>query len=172
MDRVGHDRWKELLAGAGLPSEAPRLSGRYPDKDLVAAVGLLADATDKEVSDVLCEFGRALFPALVATYGDLIPAGWRTLDLIEHTEGVIHRAVRLQDAEARPPRLTAVRTTDHEVRVLYSSPRRLCSLARGLLTGAAEQFGDGVTITEERCVERGDPFCEFVVSAASASATG
>ena len=163
MKRVGHDRWVALLAQAGVPSEAPRLSERYPDEDLVAAVVLLATATGTDAQTVLFEFGQALFPVLVATYGDLIPASWDALDLVEHTEAVIHRAVRLQDRNATPPRLTAARVGPHEVRVLYSSSRQLCSLARGLLAGAGEHFGQSVTATEERCLRRGDAFCEFAV---------
>ncbi len=168
MERVGRDRWLALLEQAGLPSEAPRLSERYPDEDLSAAVGLLAQATGTDPQTVLFEFGRALFPALVATYGALIPSGWDALDLVEHTEEVIHRAVRLQDRSTAPPRLTAARVGPDEVRVLYNSSRGLCSLARGLLTGAGEHFAQPVTVTQERCVHRGDAFCELVVRDAGA----
>jgi predicted hydrocarbon binding protein len=118
------------------------------------------------VQTVLFDFGRALFPALVATYGALIPSGWDALDLVEHTEEVIHRAVRLQDPTTAPPRLTAARVSPSEVRLLYNSSRKLCSLARGLLTEAGEYFAQPVTLIEERCVHRGDAFCEFVVQAA------
>ena len=169
VGRVGLDRWNVLVTEAGLASQAPRLSQRYPDADLVAAVGLLAKSTDSDVDAVLFEFGLALFPVLVATYGDLIPPGWDALDLVEHTETVIHRAVRLQDSQASPPRLTSVRVSGDQVRVLYSSERRLCSLAKGLLTGAAHHFEQDVAVGEEHCVRRGDAFCEFVLTADGAT---
>jgi predicted hydrocarbon binding protein len=163
LERVGRPRWTSLLGEAGLPVESHRLSERYPDEELVAAVGLLARETGSAPEVVLHDFGKALFPVLAATYGDLIPRDWRTLDLVEHTERVIHRTVRLQDAAASPPRLSAVRASEDEVRVLYASSRRLCALAGGLLDGAAEHFGESVSVSEERCRRRGDPFCEFVV---------
>ncbi len=166
MGLVGHARWKALLDEAGLPSQPPRLSQRYPDVDLGAAVGLLAGATNSTASRVLHDFGRALFPTLIAIYGDLVPSAWRALDLIEHTEEVIHRAVRLQDASAAPPRLQSMRVSPAEVRVLYSSARRLCSLAHGLLEGVGAHFDEPLQITQARCVGRDDAVCEFLVASA------
>lgn len=161
--QVGHGRWTRMLADAGRPSLAPRMAGSYPDEDLVASIGLLAAATKTGPDEVLRLFGRALFPHLVDTYGVLIPPAWGALDLIEHTEGVIHRAIRLRDPAATPPHLRGERTSATEVRVVYDSDRRLCHLARGLLEGVGEHYGEALAIDEPSCLHRGDDHCELVV---------
>ena len=41
----------------------------------------------------------------------------------------------------------------------YRSPRKLCSFAEGLLLGAADHYGEKLTIEQPLCMKRGDDRC-------------
>jgi predicted hydrocarbon binding protein len=49
------------------------------------------------------------------------------------------------------------------VTIAYSSPRRLCTLLRGLTEGTAQYYGERATIEEPTCMRRGDERCTFEV---------
>ena len=49
------------------------------------------------------------------------------------------------------------------VAILYSSPRRLCTLLRGLTEGTARHYGETAAIEEPTCMLRGDERCSFEV---------
>jgi hypothetical protein len=92
---------------------------------------------------------------------------WKTLDLIEHTEERIHKIVRLRHTGARPPYLTTERRGPREIVIHYSSARRMCALAKGIARGIARSYNESITIADVRCMHRGDPTCEIVVTAAA-----
>jgi serine/threonine protein kinase len=62
--------------------------------------------------------------------------------------------------------LEAVRIGPDELHLVYSSRRRLCLLAAGLVRGLARHFGETVESDEPGCMLRGDPFCSFVIRVA------
>jgi predicted hydrocarbon binding protein len=166
IGRVGADGWDEALARAGVPGKVHLLSETYPDEELAALLEALVDATGEQPGPLLEQFGAASVPGLLKTYGSFLKAGWRTLDVVEHTERVIHRTVRLQHPGADPPPLRAERTADDEVRILYDSPRRLCAFGTGVIQGIADHYGESVEIAQPSCMLRGDTLCEIAVTAA------
>jgi len=141
-------------------------SGSYPDADAVALLQAVADAKGEPLGETVTRFGEFLAPHLVKVAGPLVDPAWRTLDLVEHTEQLIHAMVRVEKPGAEPPVLEAVRIGPDELHLVYSSRRRLCLLASGLVRGLARHFGESVEIDEPGCMLRGDPFCSFVIRVA------
>jgi hypothetical protein len=113
---------------------------------------------------VLEAFGEFVAPELIRLYGRLIEPEWKTLDLIENTEKLIHTAVRVGNPDARPPVLNCVRSTRDELQIVYSSDRQLCGIAKGIVKGVARHYGETVHIAEDACMLRGDPFCALQVT--------
>lgn len=138
-------------------------SGVYPDEDATALLKEIAATTGTPLPELIGRFGEFLAPHLVKIAAATIDPSWRTLDLIEHTESLIHTMVRADKPGASPPVLEALRAAPDEVHLVYSSRRRLCVLAAGLIRGMARHYGETVTITETSCMLRGDPFCSFVI---------
>lgn len=163
--RLGAPVWSELLEEAGVPGKVHLLSESYPDEELTALLTALSRVTAQPVGELLSDFGEACVPGLLRTYGTFLDTGWRTLDVVEHTEAVIHRTVRLQHPGADPPRLRTVRPDADVVHVVYASPRRLCAFGEGVVRGLAAHFGDSVEIEQPLCMLRGDSHCEIVVRA-------
>ena len=170
VGQIGEDGWSELLREARVDHATYRITETYPDDELTGLVLALARRTDRRVDAVLEDAGRFAARGLLTTYGSFVRPGWRTLDVVEHTETVIHRAVRMRDPGAEPPALEAQRRSPGEVVVLYRSARGLCALGRGIILGIADHHGEAVTVSETRCQHLGDPECEIVARLQAAAA--
>src|SRR5207237_10826193 len=49
----------------------------------------------------------------------------------------------------------------NDLAVIYDSPRRVCAVLWGCIEGAAERYGERVSIVERSCVQRGAAVCRF-----------
>jgi predicted hydrocarbon binding protein len=161
--RLGRESWSGLVEAAGaehlvyLPTES------YPDSDMSRLVAALSARTQESTEEILHDFGVYLAGPLLGIYGPLLDAQWRTLDLLEHTEKTIHTVIRMQRPNAAPPRLDIERVGPETVRIVYTSPRRLCDLARGIVRGMANHYRETVDVEQPSCMHRGDPACVLLV---------
>jgi hypothetical protein len=160
---AGADAWPTLLPAAGVPKQSYLATESYPDQELVAIVTAASTALEQPASAILEAFGEFLAPGLFKVYRAFIPKDWRTMDLLENTEGTIHKAVRIRDKKAQPPKLICTRLSPDQVRIVYTSPRRLCFVAKGLIRGVAKYYGEEVTVTESSCMHKGAAQCEILV---------
>lgn len=138
-------------------------SGVYPDAEAMALLADLATAAGRPLADLEVEFGEFLAPHLMRTATAFVEPGWRTLDVIEHTEAIIHRMIRANSPGAAPPVLEVFRSAPDELQLVYSSRRKLCGLAKGIMRGLAAHFQERVSVDEQSCMLRGDAFCSFVI---------
>jgi len=164
--RVGGEAWKNLLKDAGLGMKVYMPTQTYPDTEVVAIVTAAAKATGKPGPAILEDFGGFIVPDLVAIYGAYIKPEWKALDLIENTEETIHRVVRTRNPGAAPPELKVTRVGPDEVAIEYTSARKLCAVARGIIKGVAAHYKETVAIAEPQCMLRGDPACRLKVTLA------
>ena len=162
--RMGDGAWAPLKAKAGIPADRSyEVFNTYPDEEVVALVTAASDTAGLPVPALLEDFGLFIAPDLLEMYWGAIEPEWRTLDVIEHTETTIHTVVRLDHKGATPPYLSASRTGENEVTVVYTSPRRMCPVARGIARGIAAHYGESITIDDKRCMHRGDDDCVMVM---------
>jgi len=161
--RLGEEAWKALLTEAAVPTSAYLANREYPDAEMVTLVATASRMTGRPQQALLEDFGEFIAPDLMRMFHVLIERPWRTLDVIEHTEGVIHAAVRIKNPGARPPELKCRRASADEVVITYTSARRLCAVAKGIARGVAAHYGDQIVIREERCMLEGHPSCEIAI---------
>ena len=166
----GEGTWPELLNAAGIERRVFLNVNEYPDEEAVALLKAAAERSQQSAADMQGDFGRFIAADLVQVYGPMLKPEWNTLDLIVNTEGMIHELIRRKNPEAKPPTLGCSRESTDEVLISYSSPRRMCSFAKGLVHGVAEHYGERVTVTESSCMERGDPTCSIWVKLEASSA--
>ena len=159
----GTTSWSGARASVATGSARYLPSGVYPDAEAVDLLQALAESTGRSLADTLEQFGRFLAPHLMKVASRHVDPAWRTLDLIEHTETIIHAMIRSANPGALPPVLETVRPALDELHLIYGSRRQLCPLARGLMRGIAAQYHEELDIDEPSCMHRGDPFCSFVV---------
>ena len=162
--QAGPQAWEILLQEAQLPTKTYSAVRDYPDEEVLAIVGAASRVLKLPADAILHAFGEFIAPELLKLYGRLLQPDWKTLSVIEHTEKLLHAAVRVGNPGATPPVLECIRTTDDEVQILYSSERQLCSLAKGLVNGIARHFDETVSVSEDACMLKGDPFCVLHVS--------
>ena len=160
----GEAAWRTLTDQAGLSDEIYTPLRSYPDEQIVALVGAAVKLTGADVTLLLEAFGEFLAPRYLALYGKLLKPEWRTLDVLEHAENTIHRVVRMREPGALPPRLQAQRVSASTIRMTYTSPRKLCAVARGIARGIAAHFSEQLTVSDERCMHRGDRECVMLFS--------
>ena len=158
----GRGPWDTLLVKADLNGRAYLASGEYPDAEFVAMVSGASAMTGQPASALLEEFGMFLVPALMRMHGHMLRPEWKTLDVIEHTERTMHRVVRIEDRGAHPPYLKVERRGPDEVLVIYTSPRRVCTLAIGIGKGLAKLFYEEIRVTQPVCMLNGADHCEIL----------
>lgn len=158
LARGGAAEWDAISRMAGVASWF-KAAQVYPDAELAGIVEAAAERWSRPKRVILEEFGAALVPTLMNMYGAFIEPSWRTLDLLERVESVIHRTVRMTDPAASPPRLRPRRISSEEVHIGYDSERRLCALGIGICRGLAAHFDERVLVDQPTCRERGDPVC-------------
>lgn len=164
---LGSSAWPEILVDAGLPDRVYVAASTYPDHELRDLVVAATRRTGIGVDRVLFDFGRFLAPDLVRNYRHLLDPEWRTLDVIEHSERLVHRALAAGPQAAgwdgEPPmRFTASRS-ERGLVVSYRSRRALCAMARGIMVGLADHFGENVSVREPVCARRGARECTIHV---------
>lgn len=169
--RYGARDWLRFLDLAGVSTKLPYVRvGRYPDDELYAIVAAVARDQGVASEIVLEEFGAATAADLIAMYPRLIRREWRSLDLICNAEQTIHAIVRERNPGARPAIVTCERLSSTEARLTYTSARRLCAFARGIIRGVGKRYGEAITIAQPHCMLRGDPVCELVLRVESDAA--
>lgn len=75
--------------------------------------------------------------------------------------------VRSQNPGADPPSLRCVRSGPKEVVISYSSPHKMCGVAKGIVRGIAKQLGEDVIVVESSCMLSGGATCEIAVHLAA-----
>jgi hypothetical protein len=152
-------RWHGILHGADLDRRVYAPIQHYPDAEFFAIVGSASKIMNKPVDEIVEDFGEFIAPDLLGMYAVLIKPDWRTLDVIENTEAVIHSVVRVKASGAEPPQLKSRRVAPDEIELIYDSPRKLCRLAKGIIRGISAHFGERIQIVEHGCMLVGARAC-------------
>lgn len=156
---LGKGAWTKTLLAANLRGHVYNSLSDYPDADLFAIVEAVSKIARKSTAETIEAFGMFIAPDLLGMYSVLIKPDWRTLDVIENTEAVIHAVVRVNQKGARPPTLKCQRVAPDEIELRYDSERRLCRLARGIIRGIAHKYQEDIEIIEYECMHNGAPAC-------------
>jgi predicted hydrocarbon binding protein len=158
----GRDTWIQLLRKASLSHRVYLAVDEYPDSEIAALVKAASEITQKPASAILEAFGEFIAPDLIKMYGHLLKPSWKTLDVIHNTEGMVHTVVRVKNPGARPPKLQTRREDEDTVVLIYTSPRQMCSLAKGIARGVAHRYNEKLLIQEMQCMHKGAAHCEIV----------
>lgn len=164
QSRVGENAWREVVSLAGLPSRTYFRIADYPDEEALALLSALSARMKEPVPVVMESLGEFIVPDLMRMAQYWIDPRWTTVDLIANTEQTIHEMLRNEGSHNSPPRLQCRKTGPQEVIVTYDSPRRMCALAKGIVSGVARHYEEKVTITEPTCMLKGDPTCQLIVN--------
>jgi tRNA A-37 threonylcarbamoyl transferase component Bud32/predicted hydrocarbon binding protein len=123
----------------------------------------MSDALGEPLEQTHGRFGEYVAPHLIRVAGPLVDPSWRTLDVVEHADALIRSMVHHQQVYSDPPTHEIVRVSPSEIHLVYSSRRKMCAVAAGIVRGVAKHFGELLSVEESACMRRGSPFCSFVL---------
>jgi hypothetical protein len=167
----GERAWDELLDLAGVDGAYTAL-GSYPDAEFQALVVAASARRGVEVGDYVRSFGRTAMPLLAQKYPRFFAVGGGTRAMLLALNDIIHPEVRKLYPGALVPRFRFEPGEGGVLCMDYDSERRLCAFAEGLISGAADVFGEQVVIAQRRCTLRGDASCRFELSFSGGPARG
>ena len=129
------------------------LSEAYPDEQFLALLERACTLTELPQDELLFEFGVFTAATTFARrYSLLFKSSTNARDFLLTVETPIHEVVREALPDARPPELAVTDLGEEGLEILYTSPRRICAMLRGLVEDHP-QIDD--VITYERSGLRG-----------------
>jgi Haem-NO-binding len=133
---------------------------------VIYRVGAACHLTSVSANVLLREYGRyfilnGLTSHLCAYLLTQVHSG-RELLLAMH---YVHQQMSRTPDGLTPPLFgyEALSGDPHGFVLTYESPRQVCSLLVGAIEGAAERYGERVSIVEQTCMKQGAPACRFAV---------
>ena len=165
----GEDAWDDLLDQAGVEGSYTSLQ-LYPDEELTALVVAGSELLGVEPADLARWLGHEAALGLAERYPHFFEPHPSTRPFLLTLNDVIHPEVRKLYPDASPPDFEFEEMPDGALVMTYSSRRRLCDLATGMIAGAATHYGETATVTHDACMKHGAPSCVLTVSFAPAGA--
>ncbi|TXH73617.1 MAG: hypothetical protein E6Q88_05250 [Lysobacteraceae bacterium] len=157
----GRSTWDALLNEAGIGYKVYFPVAQYPDSEIVNLATTAAGMLGLPVTTVLEDFGSYVGPKLVTNYEMFVKPEWRTFEVLENASSNIHDAIHRHNPKRQPPLLRAARVTDNRMSVTYQSERRLCFVAKGIIRGLADRYGERINVRETQCMHHGADHCHF-----------
>jgi heme-NO-binding protein len=159
--RLGEAAWPDVLRRAGLAGSEYLLVQEHPDAEATALIAETAARSGLDQDALLQQLGEFMAPDLLRMYGSLLRREWTTLDVVEHVDATVHRVMRARNPAAAGIGLRAERRGPHELALRYTSARKMCGLAKGIVRGLAAHFHQHVRIEELGCMREGAPECHL-----------
>ncbi len=161
---LGGNAWNNVMRETGIGLKYYLPIQEYPDSEMEKLIIAIAKKMNIKIPELHEKFGERIAPALLDMYKNLIRPEWKTIDLIEHTEDTIHSVVRVQKPGSKPPALECTRIDEKNILIKYSSSRKMCRVARGIIKGLATHFREYVKIEENSCMLNNNAFCTIKVT--------
>ena len=143
---------------------SPLASRTYSDEVLLAGVKTACKLTGLSADTMLWEYGRyfmfnGLTSHLCAYLLTRVNNGRELLLMMRDA----HAQMRRLPDGLTPPlfEYQAISDSQHELALIYDSPRHLCALLWGAIEGAAQRYGQRVQVVEVSCMKHGSPVCRF-----------
>lgn len=157
-EEYGEGTWDALLEAASLEG-AYTAVGTYPDDELFRLVGAASETLGLAPDDIVAWFGRNAMPLLHARYPQMFEGHTSVRSFVLTLNDVIHPEVRKLFPGAYVPEFEFDDSRPDGIDISYSSHRRLCSFAEGLIKGAADRYGEIVEVVHVKCMKKGDHKC-------------
>ena len=171
IDNFGHDALDALYDAVPEVGDAVFVAvDSYPDAWLLALLGKACEMTGLDRDTALRAFGTYTLKKLVAAHPVFTDAHDHPKPFLMAVHGVIHVEVHKLMPGTTTPSILCTDTGPDSLGMEYRSERGLCTLAEGLLEGACEHYGVGVTHTHDSCKHRGDDACTWSIQFAPVEA--
>ncbi len=141
--KYDYSTWIKLSEKAGISHAGYQMHDMYPTRELYSLVETASEMTGIPATDLQEGFGKFLVPDLLLIYKKYVNPSWKTFEMLQYTEAVMHGAVRTEDNRTSPPILFVNRVNDKLLVIDYHSKRKMASVAIGIIKGIADYFQEG-----------------------------
>ena len=156
----GLTNWLKTLDSCSLASNGEYVSTEiYDDSEFVTLTDALGERVGKTREDLYREFGQHFFPVLMSMGLKYVEGITDLFEFMRAVDSVIHIEVQKSDPLAYTPTMLYDQPSEDVLMVRYSSHRKMCHFAEGLILGAAEYFKQPVTLSQTQCLCEGDEHC-------------
>lgn len=160
----GRATWDALLDEAGIGYKVYFPVAQYPDEEIVKLATTASQMLKVPLTAVLEDFGKFVGPSLVTYYEMFVKPEWRTFEVLENASAKIHDAIHRYNPKRNPPELRATRIDDRHLKLTYQSDRKLCFVAKGIILGLSDKFGERIEVHETQCMHNGAQRCHFEIT--------
>jgi len=157
-DVFGLEAWDAILQKSG-HSGIYIATDTYPDQELMDLVGAAHEVSGIPVSELVTSFGEYMFPRFLETNPQFFSDDMTLKSFLLSVDRIIHVEVRKLHPGAILPEFKYKDESDNELTMYYTSPRKLCHLAAGLIAGAAAHFNTTYTLDHTDCMHNGAKAC-------------
>lgn len=138
-------------------------AANYSFEELVAIVSRLSELTKIPMGDLIETYGRHLFGQIVKLYPPMVANFSSCLPFIAEVDTFIHPQVKKLYPDADLPSFEVIALSENELVIDYTSNKPLMPLARGLMLGAADHFGETIDISEDNSIHDAGQLARFTV---------
>ncbi|MBY0415609.1 MAG: heme NO-binding domain-containing protein [Bdellovibrionales bacterium] len=161
QEMYGHKAWNKFLSESKVTSKGVYTASEiYDDKEATDLLGTISKELDKSPKDILYIFGIYLIKFLNRKYPKYFNEN-TFLEFIDSIDKIIHVEILKIYPDITPPHVILVSSNQSNFIIHYSSKRKLCSLAHGLIKGASKIYKVDIEITHTNCMLKGNDCCEF-----------
>ncbi len=163
-DGYGIDMVDNVVEMSDLPSGGAYTSvGTYPHTEMYELVGSLTKLSGARLENILVKFGQHLSRRFARSFPNFFSERTGLFDFLSSVDGHIHVEVRKLYPDAELPSFVVNSVDERRMEFDYSSCRPLGSLAKGLIMGAAEHYGENVEIGEAAHEQADRRFVRFTI---------
>jgi Haem-NO-binding len=154
--KFGYDMVDTLLTETDLPSGGVYTAiGTYDHIEIVMLVGKLSEKTNISVPDLVYTFGRHLFVVFAKSYGHFFEGVPDAFTFLESIHNYIHVEVKKLYPDAQLPNFEIHKENEQKMVMIYSSDRKMATLAHGLIDGCLSHFHEKAEVKTQLLTEDG-----------------
>ena len=168
-EQMGIEVWEDVYDASlkDLETQEPFVGpGTYPDADFMTLVLNATKLAQLPLEAAVRSFGRYSFRHLAAKIPEHVDSFSHPKPLLKTVHQIIHVEVKKVFLGAEPPAFTYYDEGPTQLRMRYSSKRRLYAFVEGIIEGAGEYYG--VPTEVSRGTPEPDGSCDFTVVFATA----
>ena len=129
----------------------------------MALVGAASEITAIPVNSLVFSFGEYMIPNFYKRFPNFFHDVPNFIKFLVSVDQIIHVEVRKLFPDAGLPTFDYSDENEKSLTMIYKSPRKLCQLAEGLISGSAKHFNQHYKMTHNPCMNNGSDHCVLKV---------
>jgi hypothetical protein len=163
-ERFGYEMVDTIIEKSDLPSKGSYTAvGTYDHAEMLSLLGNLSHETNIPANDLLRLYGNQLFDTLMGGYKKHLVNINSAFELLSAIESYIHVEVRKLYPDAELPYFETKMLSPNQLRMVYSSERKMWAFGLGLMEGCFKHFNETAQITHTLLTEDGSSV-EFIIT--------